>query len=158
MLRLITPLRAWPDELALPPGQQLIEETVGRAAQELLVVLEPLGRDQPHQQGPVIGVQRRVEGDELVVGREVPPVLLKQVGQVVARQLERQVENGPAGPVDRGVDLRLVVDLQRLFVAGVLTTGSSFVPLYRTNVRLCGIPRVVSCEPGVKACQCPYPR
>ena len=60
-----------PDELALALGEDLVEEPVAGVLEELLVLLEPLGRDETHQDRAVVGVHGRVERDDLVVVREV---------------------------------------------------------------------------------------
>ena len=101
-----------------PRREDLVEEPVAGVLEELLVLLEPLGRDEAHQDRPVIGVHGRVERDDLVVVREVAAVLLEDLRDVVADELDGQVHDRPTGAVDRGVDLGLVVDLQRLLVAG----------------------------------------
>ena len=51
-------LRVRADELAAAVGDELVELLVGEAPHELLVVLEPLRRDQPHQQRALLRVRR----------------------------------------------------------------------------------------------------
>ena len=51
-------LRVRADELALPVGDELVELLIGEAPHELLVVLQPLRRDQPHQDRPLLRVRR----------------------------------------------------------------------------------------------------
>ena len=46
------------DELAAAVGEELVELLVGEAPHELLVVLQALRRDQPHEQRPLAGVLR----------------------------------------------------------------------------------------------------
>ncbi len=62
------------DELALAPVQERVHLAVGEPPHELLVPPESLGRDQPHQQGAVIGVLRRIQRRELVAHRELVAV------------------------------------------------------------------------------------
>ena len=46
-------LRVGADELAAPVGDELVELLVGEAPHERLVVLEPPGGEQPHEDGPL---------------------------------------------------------------------------------------------------------
>ena len=64
-------LRVRADELAAAVGDELVELLVGEAPHERLVVLEPLRRDQPHQQRPLAGVVGRVHRDHVLVHRAV---------------------------------------------------------------------------------------
>ena len=57
------------DELALPSCEELVDLAIGELLHELLVLLEPLRRDQPHQQRTVCGVLRRIERRDLIVHR-----------------------------------------------------------------------------------------
>ena len=63
------------DELAATVGDELVELLVGEAPHERFVVLEPLRRDQPHQQRPLVGVVGRVHRDHVLVHRQLVPVL-----------------------------------------------------------------------------------
>ena len=62
------------DELAPAVGDELVELLVGEAPHELLVLLEPLRRDQPHQQRALPRVLRRVHRDHVLVHRELVAV------------------------------------------------------------------------------------
>ena len=70
------------DELAVPGRQELVERLVGERPHGVLVLLEALGGDQPHQQGAVVGVGRRIERGQLVAERQLVAVLLDQLGDV----------------------------------------------------------------------------
>ena len=59
-------------------GDELVDLAVGEPPHERLVLLEPLRRDQPHQQRAVVGVLRRVERRELVAHRQLVAVLLDE--------------------------------------------------------------------------------
>ena len=58
-----------------PFGDELVDLPVGEPPHELLVLAEPLRRDQPHQQRAVRGVHGRVERRELVAHRQLVAVL-----------------------------------------------------------------------------------
>ena len=51
-------LRVRADELAAAVGDELAELLIGEAPHELLVVLEPLRRDQPHEERALLRVRR----------------------------------------------------------------------------------------------------
>ena len=100
-----------------PGARNVVEDVVGELPHRVLVLLEALGRDQPHQQCAVIGVRRRVEGRQLVAERDFIAMLLDQVGDIVA--LERNGEPGErAGHRDtRRERLGVVVDVDGLLPA-----------------------------------------
>ena len=70
------------DELAVPRRQELVERLVGERPHGVLVLLEALRGDQPHQQGAVVGVGRRIERGQLVAEWQLVAVLLDQLGDV----------------------------------------------------------------------------
>ncbi len=72
------------DELAPAVADELVELLVGEAPDELLVVLQPLRGDQPHQQGPLAGVVGRVHRHHVLVHRQLVPVAIDDVADVVA--------------------------------------------------------------------------
>ena len=49
-----------------PSRDELVDLAVGEPPHELLVLLQPLRRDQPHEQAPVLRVLGRVHGGHLV--------------------------------------------------------------------------------------------
>ena len=59
------------DELAVAVGDELVELSVDGAPHERLVLLEPLGGQQAHQQRPLPGVHGRVHGHHVLVHREL---------------------------------------------------------------------------------------
>ena len=65
------------DELALAAAEERVELAVGEAPHELLVLLQALRRDQPHEQGAVIRVLRRIERGQLVAHRQLVAVLAR---------------------------------------------------------------------------------
>ena len=106
------------DELALAPGVEPVDLVVGQSPQGLLVLLEALRRDQPHQQPALGGVLGRVERRELIAEGEVVAVGLDDLGDVVALERHGELGEGPDGRVavrERGL---VVVDLHGLVVAG----------------------------------------
>ena len=80
-----------------PGRQEGVERLVGEHPHGVLVLLEALGGDQPHQQRAVVGVGRRIEGGQLVAERQLVAMLLDQLGDVVT--LERAPESPGNGPV-----------------------------------------------------------
>ncbi len=111
-------LRVRADELAPPVGDELIELAVGEAPHELLVVLEPLRSDQPHEQRAFLRVIGRVHRDHVLVHRQLIAVAIDQAADVVP--LERHRERGERSDhrVARGEGVDVAVDLARLVVAG----------------------------------------
>ena len=95
-------------ELALTPGDELVDLAIGEPPHELLVLLEALRRDQPHQQPAVRGVLRRIERGQLIAERQAVAVLLDDVADVVA--LERHRPLGPRSG-DRVADENVAVSL-----------------------------------------------
>ncbi len=63
------------DELAAAPVDERVELAVGQPPHEVLVLLEALRRDQPHQQTAMVGVRRRIHRRELVAHRQRVAVL-----------------------------------------------------------------------------------
>src|SRR5690606_41981502 len=58
------------DELAVAGREEVVEDVVGDLPHRVLVLLETLRRDQPHQQGTVIGVGRSEEHTSELQSRE----------------------------------------------------------------------------------------
>ena len=111
-------LRVRADELAAAVGDELAELLIGEAPHELLVVLEPLRRDQPHQERAFLRVRGRIHGDHVLVHRQLVAVAIDDVAHVVA--LERHRERGERTDhrVARRERVDVAVDLGRLVVAG----------------------------------------
>ncbi len=105
------------DELALAPGVEPVDLVVGQPPQGRLVLLEPLRRDQPHQEAPLGGVLGGVEGGELVAEGEAVPVGLDDLGDVVALKRDGELGEGPDGRVAVREGGLVVVDLDRFVVA-----------------------------------------
>ena len=134
-----------PDQLALAAVEELVELAVGQAPDELLVLLQPLRRELPHEQVPVVAVLRRVHGRDLVAERELVPVLLDQRVHVVA-SLERDREAGERSGhrVARREGLGVAVDGARLVVAGhhvdavlrLPVHGAGFAQVVEVRVRV----------------------
>ena len=70
------------DEVALAGRQKLVECPVGEHPHGVFVLLEALRGDQPHQQGAVVRVCRRVEGGQLVAERQLVAMFLDEFGDV----------------------------------------------------------------------------
>ena len=85
-------IRVLVDELAFTASQELVDLAIGEPPHELLVLVEPLGCDQPQQQRPLRGVLGGIERRQLVAERQPVAVQLDDLADVVA--LER---NGPLG-------------------------------------------------------------
>ena len=64
-------LRIGADHLARPGVEEPVDEAVGVAPHEVLVFLEALRRDEPHQQVAMGRVVRRVERGQLVAERQL---------------------------------------------------------------------------------------
>ena len=67
------------DELARSVGEDLVDLAVGQPPHEVLVLLQPLGSDQAHEQPAVRGVQRRIERRQLVAERQLVAVRVDDV-------------------------------------------------------------------------------
>ena len=106
------------DELALPAGEEVVEHAIGQPPHELLVLLEALRRDQPHQQRAVVGVLGRVERDDLVAHRQLVAVLLDQLADVVALERDRESGERPSHRGARREGLGVAEDRDRLVVTG----------------------------------------
>ena len=61
----------------------------------VLVLLEALGCDQPHQERAVVGVGRRVQRRQLVAERNLVAVFDDQVGDVITLERDGKAGNGP---------------------------------------------------------------
>ena len=105
------------DELALAPGVELVDLAIGQPVQELLVLLESLRGDEPHQETPVRRVLGRIERGDLVAEREVVTVGLDDLGDIVALEWDREPGEGADGGVAVGERGLVVVDGDRLVVA-----------------------------------------
>ena len=106
------------DELAVAALDELVDLAVGEPPHELLVLAQPLRRDQPHQQRAVRGVDRRVEGEQLVAHRQLVAVLLDERVDVVALERDREAGERPGGRVARRERVGVVVDRDRFVVPG----------------------------------------
>ena len=78
------------DEITPARGQELVEHLIGEQPHGVLVLLEALWGDQPHQQCAVIGVGRRVQCRQLVAERQLVAVLLDQLRDVVTIDGDRE--------------------------------------------------------------------
>ena len=90
-----------PDELALAPGDELVDLAVGPAPHEVLVLLEALRRDQAHQHAAMGLVLRRVHRRDLVAEGQLVAVLLDQVADVVALEGDGEARERPGHRVAR---------------------------------------------------------
>ena len=106
------------DELVVAAVDELVELPVGEAPHELLVLLQALRGDQPHQQRTVRGVHRRVEGQDLIAERQLAAVLLDQGADVVALQRDREPRERSGRGVARRERRRVGVDRDGFVVAG----------------------------------------
>ena len=111
-------LRVRADELAVAVADELAELLVGEAPHELLVVLEPLRRDEPHQERAFLRVRGRVHGDHVLVHRELVAVAVDHVAHVVALERHRERRERTDHRVARRERVDVAVDLDRLVVAG----------------------------------------
>ena len=105
------------DELAATVGQERIEHAVGQLPHERLVLLEPLRRDQPHQQRAVVGVGWGVEGDDLVAHRDGVAMRCDQPTDIVALERRRKSGERPSHRQARRIRGRVAEDGQCLVVA-----------------------------------------
>lgn len=83
------------DDLALALRDEAVELLVGKAPQEVLVVLELLRREQPAQQRAMRGVLRRIKGDEVIAERHPLAVPLDQIRDVIAAGFAGIPDHGP---------------------------------------------------------------
>ena len=107
-----------PDELTLAALDELVDLAVGMTPHEVLVLAEPLRRDQPHQQPAVSLVLRRVHGGQLVAEGKLVAVLLNEVADVVALERDGKAREGAGHRVARRERRRVGVDGHRFVVAG----------------------------------------
>jgi hypothetical protein len=105
------------DELAASAPVELVDLAVGEAPHELLVLAEALGRDQPHQEGAVIGVPGRIERDDLISHRELVTVLLDQPAHIVALEGNRESGKRSGHRIARRERRRVVVDRDGFVIA-----------------------------------------
>ena len=109
------------DERATSGSQEVVEHLVGELPHGVLVLLEALRRDQPHQQRAVVGVGRRVEGGQLVAERQLVAVLRDQISDVVITltfERHRKAGEGPGHRVARRPRLGVVEDRAGFLPAG----------------------------------------
>ena len=111
-------LRVRADELAPAVADELVELLVGEAPHELLVVLQPLRRDQPHQQRAFLRVLGRVHRDHVLVHRQLVAVAIDDLADVVALERHRERRERADHRVARRERVDVAVDLGRLVVAG----------------------------------------
>ena len=83
-------LRVCADELAAAVGEELAELLVGETPHERFVVLQPLRRDQPHQQRALPGVRGWIHRDEVFVHRELVAVAIDDGADVVTFEGDRK--------------------------------------------------------------------
>ncbi len=106
------------DELALPPCGELVDLAVGVPPHELLVLPEPLGRNQAHQHASVGLVFRRVHRQDLVAEGQFFAVLLDELADVVALEWDGEAGERTRHGVARRERGGVGVDADRLVVAG----------------------------------------
>ena len=82
-----------------PRRQESVEHLVGERPHGVLVLLEALRGDQPHQQGAVVGVGGWIKRGQLVAERQLVSVLLDQLGDVVTPQTLEDTGKPGNGPV-----------------------------------------------------------
>ena len=107
-------------DLALATGNEGVDLLVGQLPHELLVFLEALRRDQSHQQGPMVGVLRRIHGRELIAEWRLVAVGFDQLGNVfvlVSLQGNGAARKRSRGRHAGGKTIGIVVDLEGFVVA-----------------------------------------
>ncbi len=105
------------DELDLPVRLELVDDPVGEPPHELLVLLQALRRDEPHEECPVRRVHWGVERRQLVAERELVAMLLDELADVFAVERHREARERPGHRVARRERLGVVVHGERLVVA-----------------------------------------
>ena len=83
------------DELALAAAKIARRAAGRRVPHGLLVLLQPFGRDQSHQQRAMIRMRRWVEGRQLVAERQLMAVLSINSRDVVAVERHREARKRP---------------------------------------------------------------
>ena len=106
------------DELARAVPDELVQLAVGQPPHELLVLLQPLRGDQPHEQPAVRRVHGRVERGELVAHRQLVAVLLDERADVVAFERHREPRERPGHRRARREGGSVVVHGNRFVVPG----------------------------------------
>ncbi len=106
------------DELTAPGTDDAVQLVVGEAPHELLVLLQPSRRDDPHQQRPFPGVIGRVHRDHVLVAGEEVTALGDGVADVVAGERAGDREERPRGRVARREDVVVTEDLVGFVVPG----------------------------------------
>ncbi len=106
------------DELALAVVDELVDLAIGEAPHEVLVLPQPLGRDEAHEEASVLGVLGRVHARQLVAEGQFVAVLLDQIADVVAFEGDREAGEGPRCLGGRGEPLGIRVDGPALLEPG----------------------------------------
>ena len=102
-----------------PSVDELVDLAVGESPHELLVLLQPLGRELAHDQVPVIAVDGRIHRGELVAERQFVAVLVDQLAHVVvAVQRNGKSRERPRHRVARREGVGVGVHGARLVVPG----------------------------------------
>ena len=107
-------------ELALATGNEAVDLLIGQLPHEVLIFLEALWGDQSHQQRPVGGVLRRIQGRELIAEWRFVAVGFNQLGNVlvfVSLQGNGAARKRSSGRHAGGKAIGIVVDLEGFVVA-----------------------------------------
>lgn len=105
------------DELALPTSDELVDLLIGQAPHECLVVPQPFRSQETHDERPLTRVHGLVHGHHVLVHRELVPVRVDDVPDVVALERNGEGSKRPDDRVARGELVGIEVDLCRLLVA-----------------------------------------
>jgi hypothetical protein len=105
-----------PNEFTVAGAGDLIDQEVGLAAHEYLVLLEPLGRQKPHDQGALARVRGRIHGHHVLVHRQLVSVAIDDRTHVVTLERHRERGKRPDHRVARGEGLAVEIHIGRLLV------------------------------------------
>jgi hypothetical protein len=111
-------VRVGPAELDLAAVDELVDQLLGEARHELLVVLEAVRREELVEQRPVPGVLGRIEGDEHVAERDFVAAIFDDILDGLSRARVRQLRERAERRDHRRIGIVIGVHREDLLDAG----------------------------------------